>query len=529
VIQFGMIAPTNGLLVGPFCAEPHFWTESTANWAQHEYAVRNGNLDSSHYGRSQVQTYLSTPQAGLSACDRNRDYGITPVAAYLEELLPSPQDPQADAIRQTFDALENDPLSVATNAIRSVIEGHADVDSAWLDYAEVAYEMSFADVTWAADWQVELDDGGNQAPGNPTGGDALGGARPAREADSPVDVAAGDWNEGERVYVGDLGMAYVDLLPGGQPGNDGTIQVEADGNGGASARLVPYQSGQTGPTPCAGIAPIELDFPAGGSAYGTVRTSAACPYATLIVAGGSGPGLVSWKALFVPGPPADTFDRTTSDGWGSGPLGTWATYDPSYDQYLSVDGGSGIANQKAPDAVGDITVGLNHVLTDPSVQPIDITYTFTQSTAAPSPGGLCYVDDQFVVEETFVDGFQANTEGAWVSVWQPWCGSEFRLLVWDPRVQDYDVTGSYTPPVPGAPLNLRLRLDEYGIQAKLWAAAGPEPTGWTSTMLAAVPLSIPWTPRWLAITPSQTVDAAIGPQTFRIDGVVVESGFVANP
>jgi len=135
------------------------------------------------------------------------------------------------------------------------------------------------------------------------------------------------------------------------------------------------------------------------------------------------------------------------------------------------------------------------------------------------------VEDQFVVEGAFHKGLEDLRDEAHVDIWQSSPGPTFHVYVWDSRVLDTWGTATYTPPVPGAPLKLRLRLDQFGIRAKLWAAADPEPADWLASMLGSQPVATAWTPTWLAVTPSQATPTALGPQSFSIDSIRVMEGW----
>jgi hypothetical protein len=107
--------------------------------------------------------------------------------------------------------------------------------------------------------------------------------------------------------------------------------------------------------PCPNEQPVTLDF-VNGVAAAAVALAPSCPFATLIIVGTDetgpfnlhGSGELNWTTQFVPNAASDPFARVVQNGWGTGPLGTWQPYHASQEQYLTVDGAQGVADQLAP-------------------------------------------------------------------------------------------------------------------------------------------------------------------------------------
>jgi hypothetical protein len=507
------------------------WYEATANWALHRYQFYNGITDPGEYTSVSVPSYYLTAAEDLSLANHDREYGEVPVTAYLEAT-------QHGSVRATFDRLAQQGAlnSSADSAIRSVLTlSGQSMATEWLDYAQQAYEMKVGagDGGWQAEWSDRMS----------SQNDPAAGGRPDRQPGSPFQVPlAPGWSSNQETEVADLGMAYVDLEPASGIGaQGGLLKVKAEQLGtNLALRLVPYDmTPGAPPTVCSGA--MTLSF-VDGVAEATVPLTPFCRTATLVVVGADGASSVAWEAQWAPAAAADPFTRVVSPGWGDGPLGTWQTYDPSEadpthvhpndGRNFSVDGGSGMADQLAPyGALGDLTVGLDHALADPSVTPIDIVYTFTQSRAAvvPHPGyTFSFIDDVFAVgggPNVFGNG---GLGSAYVDLTNFGPGGALEIEAYDSRTSVYDeitVQRPFQQPVPGAPLKLRLRIDAYGTHAKLWAAADQEPAEWTSEVYDPQPVSQAWAPSWLILEPMQTDSSAPEPQSFRLDSVQVLSGW----
>lgn len=353
-----------------------FWIEGTAQWAERHFELEHS------YGATgmedwtwHIDTYLAKPSAqlaGKSFDAEGRDYAAgSMVAWFLEETFGS-HATQPDAsgkavVKSVFDRLAGFPPADAnaTDAIRDLItdDKHASIAATWLDYAQTLYQMDsrspyqdhfFRNVENVAGWRASLRAGPGDRGVTKTHADALAKERPASKR---MDLAAWSPTPDEPVILGDLGMAFYDLVPA-DPAASIVVTLDVH-SAPIAARLVPYQKGTaippapalvTGPTEDAATCGPSAEWSGQGEPTLSVRTSAACPFATLILVRYAPNGPVwSWDQVATfsvesrPGN-IDTFNRPDQAGWGTSDAGLdWIAYIGNASSAI-VNGQGAIAN-----------------------------------------------------------------------------------------------------------------------------------------------------------------------------------------
>jgi hypothetical protein len=492
-----------------------FWTEATAEWAARKVDAISSHHDPEHNYAGHLAAYLREPTLPLerweSQAEGQRQYGVFIFAAYLSERFGE------DFLRQVWDKRASgktvdraiDELVVPLNTrIRNVLD----------DFTRSAYLMDFQDADNATVWVPLLRDD----PDSATWQDSLGRARPARTREDlvaflPVSRSAS---------IDPGGFKILEFVP---PNTAGTLHVVVHDDDAAAPPEVHTRAVQfnTYPAVCQesmledGAGDVRnwngvVDIPLGPGA---------CTWAALLVTNSdtlffdNKTRTITYTAEFFPGSAFDTFDRLQANGWGTGNIGVWQTRHPSHDQYLSVDGTAGVANQIAPLAAGDLAIGVQHALTDPTATAIDLEYTFRQS--APGNPTSPFIDNAFyVASDLGLSGPWAATEiyRSPSSQYQNW-----KVDIGDGRGLDAYIQGTFTPSPFGDPVKLRMRVDAFGTYAKLWMAGTPEPAAWTASYTRPTALPPGWFPSWIVVEPRQTNDAA-GSQTFKLDNVQITSG-----
>ena len=215
----------------------------------------------------------------------------------------------------------------------------------------------------------------------------------------------------------------------------------------------------------------------------------------------------------------DDFSRTVEwGGWGTGELGPWQAGNASYNEYLAVDGTHAVVNQVAPLAQGDIRVGVQHDFVNTDLGASEVVFTYTQSAPATGGPGSPFIDNVFSLGSTLSFG----SDWAGVEIYQD-NGTTWGVSLDAGRASQHYHEGSLSVTY-GAPINVRLRVDDRGSYARVWMASDPEPTTWTSALWDDNPTAVQWAPAWIVVEPRQTTRT--GNQIFRLDAVQVMSGSV---
>jgi hypothetical protein len=267
--------------------ERAFWYEATAQWGARQYVKsKPAGFDAGNNWTGDVGAYLSTTELELSTMDANheqRQYAVNLLAEYLTDRFGA-----TEPVKRTWEWIATG--QTAKQAIVTVVneqQGQT-FDTFFADYAQTAYQMSFADPNV---WIQKLEEYAVRHPvGDPlyTGPDALGNDRPVRHLAQP---AIGADANGE-LEIGELGMGYIDIQPnfGGQPGAL-TVRVQRPDDN-IRARFVWYRlvnpavPGE-GTVACAG--PVDVVFVNGEGAVSQNMT-AQCSFGTLMLTrvGGAG-------------------------------------------------------------------------------------------------------------------------------------------------------------------------------------------------------------------------------------------------
>ena len=210
---------------GPF--DDHgFWIEAAANWGAHQWAHSKGlNFDPENTWTGDVGAYLGTSQLELSAKSPNgeqREYAVNLLAQYMTERFGA-----AEPVKRTWELLESGQGGKQSIVSAVNEQPGASFEAFFMDYAQVAYQMSLSDPDLPA-WLHALEDYAKPARhpvGDPlyTGPDDLGNDRPHRHRAEPSlnnDVSG-------ELELGELGMGYIDIKPifAGQPGQV-TVRVQ---------------------------------------------------------------------------------------------------------------------------------------------------------------------------------------------------------------------------------------------------------------------------------------------------------------
>ncbi len=167
-----------------------------------------------------------------------------------------------------------------------------------------------------------------------------------------------------------------------------------------------------------------------------------------------------------------------------------------------------------------MTVGVAPGFGDPVDGPVELLFTFSQSTPSTWPNNPL-IDDVFRVAGDL--GLNLTSTGVEIynspfTQYQSW-----RISVTDDRVSDNYVAGTFAPSPFGDLIKLRLRVDEFGTYAKVWMAAALEPKDWTAFETNDLAVSAGWEPPWIVLQPRQTPNT-LGTQTFKVDEVLIVSG-----
>ena len=473
-----------------------------------------------------MPTFLGRSDLALSTYEPNgsqRQYGAWLFGAYLEQHFGS------DFLRGVWEK-RADGLGFA-DAVDSVARGTESTTYANIlaDFSGSAYLMDFSDPDNQAAWLPLIDNNGAGRDGT-TGSNAIGQARPKIIAPTlPVGVDVGS---DDTIEPG--GFITFEYAPTVAPGSHLHVDVSvADRmSGEPDVRLKIVRFDHLPDHVCEVYEGVLGIGPEGaGHLSGDFTLSAGAPWCQHVALVFSNTDVnhqgfldESHKVTVVarldpPGDLVDDFDRSISTGWGTGDLGAWTTADPTYDQYLSVNGSAGVVNQVAPLANGDITLGVNHNLVNPSVTPIEMVYTFTQNV---SPGPTSpFIDDVFYVASDL------HLSGPWsaVEIYNSPSNQSatWHIAVGDDRGVDNYVEGTFTPAPFGNSIKLRIRVDGYGTFAKIWMADDPEPGAWTSYQSRNTATDTGWTPSWLVLQPRQTSDTAAG-QQFTLEEAQIVSG-----
>ncbi len=388
IIEFGRVPLGKSLLDGAF------WLEGTAQWAERQFELLRGYDDptGANEWAWNMDRYLRQPNVSLSDSDGFREYAAgSLVAWFLEGAYHNPSLPPGDVIQETYTRWKDSlPFYSAKDAIIDTVSAHGtDIGAIWLDYAQQAYEMTVAPVNTSA-WMASLGQAsagapaGVPAPGNPTGSDAMGKARPAR---SNVTLALGDWwSPAKSEELGQLGMSYTDLVLSGA--SEGTVEVRVDLPEGVAARIVAYHAdAANGPTSTVCGSAVDLVEP--GTRVASVAVTPQCSYATLMLVRTSPQPVqpfweprptAAWSARFSIGGIVDTFSRPDREGWGVSDSGDTWTEGAGPQGHAVIANGTGRLDSYGDN--GYLQIGLTRDL------PLPLDATLDVSRANGGPAGI---------------------------------------------------------------------------------------------------------------------------------------------